>query len=115
VKRARTPSGSWKNREARDRAFERAVGELAVVEDKRRRLAARLFEGFYRCPTTGRILEALKGDDKVVCHCGRSNPVCPSEGTERTGTHLVRYLQSASVEDWLDQGKSVPLRVQEEG
>lgn len=62
-----------------------------------------LWTGFYVCPTTGRILEALHGDDKVLCGCRQSNPKVPAERTEQTGTHIIRFLRPASVEAYVDQ------------
>jgi len=59
--------------------------------------------GFYRCPTTGRIIEALAGDDKVICGCRRSNPQVPEERTEATGVHIIRFLVRVSTDDYLDQ------------
>lgn len=67
------------------------------------REAAIVWGGFYRCPTTGRILEALHGDDKVLCNCGRSNPLVPVERTERTGTHIIRFLRPATAREYVDQ------------
>ena len=64
-------------------------------------LAEAMWGGFVRCPTTNRIIEYLSGDDKVLCRCGRSNPRVPAELTERTGTHIVRFLEAASVDDYL--------------
>lgn len=61
---------------------------------------------FWRCPTTGRIIEATIGDDKALCSCRRSNPLVPTEETERTGTHVVRFLKSATVDEWLSQLES---------
>jgi hypothetical protein len=66
-------------------------------------LAQRLWGAFVKCPTTSRILEVLAGDDKVMCNCGRSNPAVPQEQTEQTGTHIVRFLQRVSVDEYLEQ------------
>lgn len=60
-----------------------------------------IWGGFYRCPNTQRIIEALHGDDKAQCNCGRSNPRVPQEQTERTGVHIIRFLQSVSAEDYV--------------
>ena len=68
-----------------------------------RAIAKVMWGGFYRCPTTGRIIEALEGDDKVVCNCRRSNPRVLAERTEQTGTHIIRFLDEASVDDYLAQ------------
>lgn len=65
--------------------------------------ALAMWGGFYRCPTTGHVLEQLPGDDKVICGCGRSNPRVPAEHTEQTGVHIVRSLETASVDAYLDQ------------
>lgn len=67
------------------------------------KLLAMLYQGFYRCPTNGRVLPALHGDDKVLCNCGRSNPEVPTERTHLTGTHVLRYLAKASVEAFVAQ------------
>lgn len=69
----------------------------------KRAIAAAMWGGFYTCPSTGRIIEALHGDDKALCNCGRSNPRVPAEQTARTGTHIVRFLDVASIDDYLDQ------------
>ena len=69
----------------------------------RRLMALSLWGGFYHCPTTGRILEQLPGDDKVLCSCGRSNPRVWQERTEQTGVHLVRFLDAETVDEYLDQ------------
>lgn len=71
--------------------------------DVDRRLAELLWGGFYECPTTGRIIEALEGDDKALCACGRSNPSVPAEQTERTGVHIIRFLTRVSTDAYLDQ------------
>lgn len=62
-----------------------------------------MWGGFYRCPTNGRILEALPGDDKVMCSCRTSNPRVRSECTEVTGVHIIRFLQAATVEEYVDE------------
>lgn len=69
----------------------------------RRGVALAFWGGFYRCPTTGRIIEALRGDDKALCNCRTSNPAVPTEATHRTGTHIVRFLEQATVDDYLAQ------------
>lgn len=69
----------------------------------RRAVALAVFGGFYRCPTSGRIVTALQGDDKALCNCGMSNPLALAERTHQTGTHIVRFLQEASVDEWLAQ------------
>lgn len=65
--------------------------------------AEALWGGFYRCPTTGRIIEAVPGDDKAVCRCGRSNPRVPDERTERTGCHIVRFMDRATAAEYVDE------------
>ncbi len=75
--------------------------------DERTMLVSRaraLWDGFYKCPTTGRVIEAMSGDDKVLCNCRRSNPKCPSESTEQTGVHIRRFLATATAEEYVDQG-----------
>lgn len=51
---------------------------------------------YYKCPTTGRIIAALPGDDKVLCYCGQSNPKCPYK--ETYPTHVLVYLVPATEE-----------------
>jgi hypothetical protein len=51
---------------------------------------------YYRCPTTGEILESLPGDDKVLCGCGKSNPkIKTREATFGSGgvVHIVSFLE----------------------
>lgn len=54
-----------------------------------------LCSSFGRCPHTGRVVFALKGDDKAYCGCGRR--ATPADTTP--GVHLVRLLQPATAED----------------
>lgn len=77
-----------------------------MTADERRqkiRFAEVMFAGFYRCPTTRRIIEALPGDDKALCNCGRSNPKVPQEQTHRTGVHIVRFLDRATATEYVDE------------
>ena len=62
-----------------------------------------LVHQFFFCPNTGRVIDTARGDDKALCECGRSNPRVPTEATERTGTHIVRFLQPATLNDWREQ------------
>ena len=71
-----------------------------MTRDQRVQLAKVIWGGFYRCPTTGRILEQLPGDDKVLCSCGTSNPRCP---TEHPGVHVVRFLEQTTAEAYIDE------------
>lgn len=64
----------------------------------------RLFD-FWRCPTTGRVVDGIPGDDKVLCGCRRSNPKVPRERTEWTGVHIKRFLEPATVADWRAQNE----------
>ena len=68
-----------------------------------RALCAHLWGEFVKCPTTGRVLEVLRGDDKALCGCGRSNPAHPGERTERTHTHVVRFCEAATGDEYLAQ------------
>lgn len=74
-----------------------------VTRRRKITLAKIMWGGFYRCPTTGKILEAMVGDDKALCNCGRSNPKVPTECTERTGVHIIRFLTPATVEEYVDE------------
>lgn len=46
-------------------------------------------ESFGRCPTTGKVVFATKGDDKAFCGCGQA--------------HLARRLAPATAEDMARQ------------
>jgi hypothetical protein len=65
-------------------------------------IVGRLIDVWY-CPTTGRVIEGLPWDDKVLCGCGRSNPEVPQERTAQTGTHIKRFLKPATEAAWLAQ------------
>lgn len=84
-----------------------------TTRDVERALALVMWGGFYRCPTTGRVLEALPGDDKVLCGCRRSNPAVPTEETARTCTHIIRFLRAATVDEYLDQRAAVAASAKE--
>ena len=49
--------------------------------------------GFVRCPTTGRTIQYIQGDDKAICGCDAA--------IERGGTHVVALCEVATAEDWL--------------
>jgi hypothetical protein len=70
---------------------------------RRRLVALAMWGGFYYCPTTGRVIEALEGDDKAICRCGVSNPNVPTERTAETGVHILRFQQ-----DREEQAKAGP-------
>lgn len=74
---------------------------------RQERLAAFLYGGFVRCPTTGKVLGFLKGDDKVLCHCRQSNPEIPQERTEETGTHIIRFCKSATAAEFVAEAGGV--------
>ena len=81
-----------KAKEDTDIEFDRAMLELS-------------YGGFVKCPTTGKILEVLKGDDKVLCYCGKSGPREPKGYSERTHTHFVELVEKASVDEFIAQEK----------
>lgn len=62
-----------------------------------------VYEGFVKCPNTGRILEILPGDTKVLCNCRKSNPDFPGEDAERTGVHFVHFCEKATVREYVEQ------------
>lgn len=70
---------------------------------ERRALAESLCD-FFRCPTTGRVLDGLKHDDKVICGCGKTNPVVAARGhREAPGVHIKTYLERATADEWIKQ------------
>jgi len=48
---------------------------------------------YVRCPTTGATIDAIKGDDKVICNC--------AEALEHGGTHLVCLCEPSTVDDYI--------------
>ena len=48
---------------------------------------------YLRCPTTGKTIEGLKGDDKAMCNC--------PEAQSRGGTHLVSMCAGSTVDQWM--------------
>src|SRR5256885_17215902 len=93
----RKSAGRWRKMQAHQAASAARVSAAGeALRTHRRVVALALYgaDGFYRCPSTGWIIGALPGDDKVICACRRSNPACPAEGAERTGTHVRRYLEA---------------------
>jgi hypothetical protein len=65
---------------------------------ERRALAEALCD-FFRCPTTGRVLDGPKHDDKVICGCGKTNPVVAARGhREAPGVHIKTYLRASHLE-----------------
>lgn len=59
------------------------------------RLMAQHFMVYVLCPTTGRTIDGMKGDDKVICNCG--------EAMRRGGTHIVSQCRPSSVDKWMTE------------
>lgn len=59
----------------------------------------------YRCPNSGRVVEASRGDDKVICSCQRPNPFCAYEVKHNIrGLHQVSFLKKATENElWLQR------------
>jgi len=62
-----------------------------------------VYDAFVKCPNTGKIHPVMRGDDKILCGCWKSNPRHPREGTERTNTHLVAFCDKATVNEFIEQ------------
>jgi hypothetical protein len=76
---------------------------MATAELRRKAIAAALCD-FFRCPTTGKVIDGLKGDDKVLCGCGETNPRVSGVGhREAPGVHIKAYLETATVDEWIAQ------------
>lgn len=59
---------------------------------------------FYRCPVTNQVIEAIRGDDKVCCPCGKTNPKIVAVGhREAPGVHIVSYLVKATADEYIQQ------------
>jgi hypothetical protein len=58
---------------------------------------------FYRCPNTGKVIRGVKTGfrkvKEVPCDCGISNPKSPKDRTPETGTHLARFVESATEDE----------------
>lgn len=80
---------------------------------ERRRMLHEITGDFWKCPNSGRILEGMKGDDKVMCGCARQNPKLPiphhggtyEHGHENGGPicHIKKFLDPSTVDDFLTQ------------
>lgn len=53
------------------------------------------FTVYVKCPTTGRTLDAIPGDDKVICNC--------ADAVRHGGTHLVSRCEQSTVEQWMTE------------
>lgn len=68
---------------------------------------------YLKCPTTGRTIDAIRGDDKVICNCPAA--------LQRGGTHLVSQCQASTVEKYMvergyiSKAESIPRHGDEEG
>ena len=68
---------------------------------------AELFFDLHRCPTTRRVLDSGKSDDKALCGCGQPNPRLVEMGhSEAPGTHLKRFLETASGTEYIAQRRA---------
>lgn len=59
------------------------------------RAMAQHFNVYVVCPTTGRTIEGMKGDDKVLCNCDAA--------MKRGGTHIVSQCAPSSVDRFMQQ------------
>jgi hypothetical protein len=50
---------------------------------------------YVKCPTSGKTLDGVRGDDKVLCNC----PAAASRG----GTHIVAQCSGSTVERWMEE------------
>jgi hypothetical protein len=48
---------------------------------------------FVRCPSTGKTIDGIPGDDKVLCDC--------PDALSRGGTHLVSKCAASTVEQYM--------------
>lgn len=56
---------------------------------------AQVMNVYVVCPTTGRTLDGIKGDDKVICNC--------DDAMSHGGTHLVSRCQPSTVDVWMKE------------
>ena len=60
---------------------------------------------FYRCPNSNRVIEGMKGDDKIICSCKKASPGADQRGAREAVTgsvvhHIRALLPSATYEEW---------------
>lgn len=67
------------------------------MTDEQRRACLEATADFFRCPHTGRVIEGMKHDDKVMCGCGKPNPRVPTEAPHH---HVKRFLERATVDQY---------------
>jgi hypothetical protein len=48
---------------------------------------------YVRCPSTGKTIDGIPGDDKVMCNC--------PEAQSRGGTHLMSQCAASTVEQYM--------------
>jgi hypothetical protein len=73
------------------------------MDKDQRRTALLAMADFWRCPNNGKIIEGMKGDDKVLCNCGKPNPNCPTEAVQGLVHHVKRFLSSVTVDEYIEQ------------
>lgn len=66
---------------------------VTPAELARRIEIAKSMLDFYRCPYNGRLIEANKGDDKVICKCPRV--------AKTGGTHYVKGLVAGDAKEYV--------------
>jgi len=72
------------------------------MTSSQRRIFLEAIAEFFRCPNTGKVIEGMPHDDKVICYCGRSNPKV-QEAVQGVVHHIKRFLEPASVDEYLAQ------------
>ena len=56
-------------------------------------------------PNSGKIIIGSKGDDKVICYCGKENPNSPHPESASGGSvdHRKAFLERSTEEAWKKQ------------
>ena len=86
---------------------------LTPEERERRRIQYSICFDYWVCPNTGRIIQGMDHDDKVMCGCRKQNPKLPipphggsmEHGHEHGGPicHIKKFLEPSTVDAFLRQ------------
>ena len=69
---------------------------------------------FHFCPVSGKVLWGVTSDDKVLCPCGKTNPILVRRGVRESAPfqesapygyrwHVKHFLLPATADDYISQ------------
>ena len=71
------------------------------------KLMAGAINVYVKCPTTGKTLDGMRGDDKVICNC----PLAISRG----GTHIVAQCEQSTIEQFMVEHDLTDMATRKDG